>query len=208
MIISFTEHPLCQTPCPLPQGTDQPAGRRAVIHGRNCDLWQSGLAEYAGDREFNLSVRRTMLATSLFYPIVAMTMLTLLVLAVMMLRRVRCMRLRGLGINQLPGTRVGLADQPDGPVWDARTAAASDQFANLFETPILFYVSCLGLIILDAVSPVSFFAAWIFVVARMAHAGIHLTYNLVGHRFAAFAVSMVALVTLFISMLIAVFSIG
>ncbi|MEO1151987.1 MAG: MAPEG family protein [Pseudomonadota bacterium] len=145
-----------------------------------------------------------MSAASLFYPVMAMIALTFLVLIVMMLRRSRCMRLRGMGVNQLPGTRTGLANQPEGPIWDDRTAAAGDHFANLFETPILFYVLCLALVVLDAVSLMAFLAAWGFVVARMAHAGVHLTYNLVGHRLAAFALSLAALGILTLCMLMAI----
>ncbi len=72
------------------------------------------------------------------------------------------------------------------------------QWANLFEAPVLFYVVCI-LIIITNTSNVWFARlAWCYVVARIVHSIIHITYNKVMHRLSAFMVSQLALLIMWI----------
>jgi len=132
----------------------------------------------------------------ILYPVLATVALTFVVLAILLSRRGACLRRRGVGVNQLAGTRDALAHAPEGPMWDTRTMAAGDQFTNLFETPVLFYVMAIALLAVEAVTPLALFFAWVFVIARIVHAFIHLTYNLVGHRLVAYGISVLAIATL------------
>ena len=48
---------------------------------------------------------------------------------------------------------------------------------NQFELPVLFYVCCIILFILGAVSTLAVILAWIFALSRIAHAAVHVTSN-------------------------------
>lgn len=142
--------------------------------------------------------------TAILFPLITMIAMTLLVMMVMLRRRGHCLRQRGVSVSQLPGTRETLTHMAEGPLWDTRTAAANDQVTNLFETPVLFYVLCLTIYVTNSVTGLTLILAWGFVLARMGHAFVHLTYNLVNHRLFAFMASLIALIALSISLLISI----
>ena len=60
---------------------------------------------------------------------------------------------------------------------------ASDNFKNLFEVPVLFFVICLAIAASGTQSLLLLTMAWIFVALRALHSIIQTTYNLVMHRF-------------------------
>lgn len=63
---------------------------------------------------------------------------------------------------------------------------ASDNFAHLFEVPVLFYAICLAAVGSGHVPSWLPPLAWLFVASRVIHSLIQCTYNKVMHRFAAF----------------------
>jgi len=69
-----------------------------------------------------------------------------------------------------------------------RTQAA-DNFRNLFEVPVLFYLLCAALAQTGGSSPGFVAAAWAYVALRALHSLIHVTYNRVVHRFLAYVAS-------------------
>jgi hypothetical protein len=69
-----------------------------------------------------------------------------------------------------------------------RTQAA-DNFRNLFEVPVLFYVLCIALAVTGASTPGFVTAAWAYVILRALHSLIHVTYNRVNHRFLVYVSS-------------------
>jgi hypothetical protein len=62
-------------------------------------------------------------------------------------------------------------------------SAAADNFRNLFELPVLFYVALIVAAQTAQVTAPVLVLAWLFVVLRFAHSAIHCTYNRVYHRF-------------------------
>ena len=72
-------------------------------------------------------------------------------------------------------------------------------YMNLLELPMLFYVVCLLLYVTGGASSLTIALAWGYVVLRVVHSAIHLSYNHVIHRLAAFSLSNVALVLLWLS---------
>jgi hypothetical protein len=66
---------------------------------------------------------------------------------------------------------------------------AADNFRNLFEVPVLFYVLCILALAAQAVNPTLVGGAWAFVALRALHSFIHCTYNRVMHRFAVYMLS-------------------
>ncbi len=73
-------------------------------------------------------------------------------------------------------------------------AGASDNFKNLFEMPILFFLAILTALILVIQSPLLNSLALAFVLLRMVHSFVHITYNRVMHRFMVYALSSFALI--------------
>lgn len=75
---------------------------------------------------------------------------------------------------------------------------ATRHYSNLFEMPVLFYVVALIYLLhpIEAawVAPLG----WIYVIFRILHAAIHLTYNNVIHRMLVFQVSNLALIALWV----------
>jgi len=60
---------------------------------------------------------------------------------------------------------------------------SGDNFRNLFELPILFYMLVIFITYLDRVDDLFINLGWIFVISRYIHSFIHTTYNKVKHRF-------------------------
>jgi hypothetical protein len=75
---------------------------------------------------------------------------------------------------------------------------ASCHFSNLFEMPTLFYTIGVLAIAMHISSPWVDGLAWGYVVLRVIHGVIHLTYNNVIHRMLAFLSSSVVLVALWV----------
>ena len=71
--------------------------------------------------------------------------------------------------------------------------AASDNYHNQMESPLLFYVVILLTLMLMIQDYVIVALAWIFVASRYLHALIHITYNRVLHRFSVFVFSSLVL---------------
>jgi len=78
------------------------------------------------------------------------------------------------------------------------SAATADNFMNLFEMPVLFYVAILLALILLVQDPVLVIFSWLYVALRIVHSIIHTTYNTVMHRFWAYALSCGALLGLWV----------
>jgi hypothetical protein len=66
---------------------------------------------------------------------------------------------------------------------------AAENFRNLFEVPVLFYVLCAALVLTGGSTPGFVTAAWAYVALRTVHSLIHVTYNRVTHRFLVYVAS-------------------
>lgn len=69
-------------------------------------------------------------------------------------------------------------------------------YMNLLESPVLFYVVCIVLYVTGQSGAVPVLLAWFYVATRIVHSLIHLGYNHVLHRLAAFALSNLILLVL------------
>lgn len=74
--------------------------------------------------------------------------------------------------------------------------------ANLLEAPMLFYVVVLMIHVTGSSGAVFVGLAWAYVAIRLLHAFIHLGSNFVLHRFLVFGVSMLALLTMWVLLLV------
>lgn len=73
-----------------------------------------------------------------------------------------------------------------------------NNIANLFETPIFFYVITLTYFVTDTVTITSVVLAWCYVLCRIAHSAIHITSNYVPYRFYSFLLSLICLSILWV----------
>ena len=130
---------------------------------------------------------------ALVYPMFAMFILSALVLARMFATRTKAIKSGEVKISQFK-----VYTQEQGP---AKMLQASRHFSNLFEVPVLFYAVCILGIIFSA-GTVFVVLAWIYVLARVIHATIHLTSNKILLRMSAYAFGWVALASMWIVLLI------
>lgn len=133
---------------------------------------------------------------NLLAPMLAMVVLTLALAPLVFVARVRAVR-RG----ELAQERLRCFDGTGAPDAVTRTTR---HLANLFEMPVLFYVACLTALHLQMDGTLLASLGWAYLACRVAHAGIHLTYNRLGHRLAAFMASNVALYLLWILIILRV----
>ena len=75
-------------------------------------------------------------------------------------------------------------------------------FSNMFEVPVLFYVVCTLYVVLGIESLVGLVFAWLFIIFRIVHAYIHITYNLVRHRMYAFGASVLCVLFLWVNLIV------
>ena len=122
----------------------------------------------------------------LLLPLMAQVLLTFIVLYIMGRQRVneiKRKRIHPQSTSVRTKSREVFAD----------AEAASDNYHNQLESPMLFYIAILLTLMLMIQDYVIVALAWIFVASRYLHAFIHITYNRVLHRFSVFVFSSLVL---------------
>lgn len=127
--------------------------------------------------------------TELFLPILAHILLVISMFIVLIVRKTAAVK-RG----EVDLSKTALNNQ----AWPAEVVKVSNNIANQFETPILFYVLTIMLALLDGFSVYSLVLAWIYVGLRYIHCYIHIGSNYVPYRMRIFALSMVVLLLMLI----------
>jgi hypothetical protein len=82
--------------------------------------------------------------------------------------------------------------------WPAQAKAASNNFSNQFEVPVLFYALALLALHLHLASLILGVLAWVFVVSRIAHAIAHCSTNQLRYRGPAYLVGLGAVVAMIV----------
>lgn len=118
---------------------------------------------------------------SILLPLVAMVVLTFMVWVRLYVDRISELRSRRISAQDISTSRQ-MAER-------LNNTTAADNFKNLFEMPVLFYVFCLTIFVTQTVTAVFVGGSWLYVLLRAAHSVIHCTYNNVLHRFAVYATS-------------------
>jgi hypothetical protein len=127
---------------------------------------------------------------AVLYPMFALAAWTLLVLLLIPVARARSARRREIVIDDFKyGESAAVPPSVSIP---------NRNYMNLLELPMLFYVVCIVLYVTAGASKTTIVLAWAFVGLRIAHSLIHLSYNDVVHRLAAFAAANLALVALWV----------
>jgi len=128
--------------------------------------------------------------SSIFLPALAMVLLTFVV----MFRMARC-RFAESRAKRIHPQSVATSAQAAARFEDTR---AADNYRNLFELPVLFYVSLLTAHATGQTGVLVLGLAWLFVLLRVAHSVIHCSYNKVMHRFLAFLAGAMVLLALWV----------
>ena len=114
----------------------------------------------------------------IYWPAVAMAALTLIVWVRMYRRRIAQMKR-----ERIHPQAVATSAQAAAKLTDSQ---AADNFRNLFELPVLFYLALVVAAQTAQVGWLTLALAWLFVALRVLHSFIHCTYNKVIHRFYAY----------------------
>ncbi len=132
----------------------------------------------------------------LIYPMFAMVLLTVTVLAALFRSRVQAVQ-KGEVSPYYYKTYQG-ESEPESSVKLAR------HFVNIFEAPTLFYAACLAGMILGNTTMVFHILAWSYVMVRALHAFIHTGSNKLKPRIAVYFTSWVVLFMMWSSLAIQV----
>lgn len=127
----------------------------------------------------------------LLLPLLAQVVLTFIVMTGMYRTRVTEMKAK-----QIHPQKISTRSKSRELLTDS--AAAADNYSNLFETPVLFYTAILLTLILMVQDSILVTLAWAYVAARYVHSFIHVTYNRVMHRFSAFIFSSLVLLAFWV----------
>jgi hypothetical protein len=131
---------------------------------------------------------------SILKPVMAQALLTFAVLFLMAYERFKAFR-AGSVVNNGPGVR---------PSWPGRAGTVSNAYHNLLEMPMLFFAVCAFALLADAADGEMVVLAWLYVALRAAQALIHTTNNKIPLRFAAFVLSNIALMAMWVNLALSV----
>jgi hypothetical protein len=127
----------------------------------------------------------------ILYPVIAMMMLVTVVTAGMLRDRIGEMKTRRIHPQKV-ASRAQTASQ-------LNHMRAADNYLNLFEMPVMFYVLCLVLYTTRHVELPLLVGASMCVGLRYAHSAIQIGYNKVMQRFWAFVLSNFVLIAMWVS---------
>lgn len=133
---------------------------------------------------------------AILWPVVALVALTFFVGGLTLNARLRAAFAKRVGPKDF---RYGESDAVPADV-----ALLNRNYMNLLELPVLFYVVCIALYVTKHVSIFEVTLAWLFVLARIIHSGIHLTSNNVLHRMLAFNAGSLILLLLWVLFAVAI----
>jgi len=126
----------------------------------------------------------------IFAPMGAMALLTFAVLTLIPIRR-----FRAAFASQVKAADFQFGESAAVP---GDVSIPNRNYMNLLELPTLFFPPCLMFYVTHRVDVAVLVAAWLYVLLRLVHSLVHLTYNNVFHRLSVFAASGVPLAALWV----------
>ena len=125
--------------------------------------------------------------TLIFWPVLAQIALPLSIYTILARRKAGALKARAVDLKEAT---------LDNRAWPESVVKVSNNLANQFETPVLFYALCLMLHAIDGVSLITLVLAWLFVGLRLVHAFIHMGSNYLPRRMQVFVLSCGVLIAL------------
>ena len=130
------------------------------------------------------------------YPMFALVLLTFAVLVILFRARVAAVRAGRLSLVYFRLYQG--EDEPESTKKPAR------HVANLFETPVLFYVACLAAMVAHVDGLAMTLLAWAYVASRYLHAFVHIRGNRLSRRMRAYFASLLILLAMWVYLVIAI----
>lgn len=128
-----------------------------------------------------------MTSNSIFWPVLAQILLTLGMFI-------------ALGVRKSKAVKAGMVNRQeaklDNRVWPEDVVKVSNNIANQFEVPVLFYVLCLVANSANVAGIAVTALAWVFVLSRYAHAYVHIGSNYVPFRMRLFLIGCFVLIAM------------
>jgi hypothetical protein len=132
----------------------------------------------------------------MFYQPILLPMLAQVLLTFLVWIYLYVTRLAEMGRKDIDPQR--LASRSAGQALLTESAGPADNFRNLFEMPVLFFLAVVLALVLLIQDDLLVQLAWAFVALRAVHSLIHCTYNRVLHRFVAYAASSLVLLLMWV----------
>ena len=126
-------------------------------------------------------------AAVIFWPVLAQIALTLSIYVILARRKAAAIKARTVNMKEAA---------LDNRAWPESVVKVSNNLANQFEAPVLFYALCLVLHAIDGVSLAALLLAWLFVGLRLVHVFIHLGSNHLPRRMQVFVLGCGVLIAL------------
>ncbi|MFT6733716.1 MAG: hypothetical protein ACJAS9_001906 [Polaribacter sp.] len=105
-----------------------------------------------------------------------------------------------LGIRKSSAIKAGGVDRTktalNNSAWPESVLKVSNNIANQFQTPILFYVLCIMFLLTNTVSTAIYVLAWVYSISRVSHAFVHVSSNFIPARFGIFTIGVVCLIAM------------
>jgi hypothetical protein len=134
---------------------------------------------------------------TILYPVLAHIVLVLGLYILLGLRKAAAVKSKSVNLKE-----AALNNQ----AWPSNVIQVSNNIANQFESPILFYVLCVITLLTESVNILAISLACIYVFLRYLHSFFHTGSNFVPHRFRVFALSLLVMLVLLIQTIIQIVS--
>jgi len=131
--------------------------------------------------------------TAILFPVFVQVALSVGLLIALNRARSASMRAQGQNLAD-PDVQLGTNS------WSPQALKTSRCYANQFELPVLFYAVAAFAMITSAVDFLMVALAWVFAIARLAQAAIHLGPNVIAWRATAFIVGLVAVIAMWVKL--------
>ena len=126
----------------------------------------------------------------IFWPVLAQIFLTLIMFIILGVRKAKAVK-----TGEVNRQQAALNNR----VWPEDVVKVSNNIANQFEVPVLFYILCLVLHSINAVGMVAIVLAWLFALSRFAHAYVHIGSNYVPMRLRLFLLGCFVLIAMLVN---------
>lgn len=134
--------------------------------------------------------------TAIFFPVFALAAWTFAILLLIPYKRIKA-----VARKQLVADDFKLGESKNVP---PSVSLPNQNYTNLLELPVLFYVVCLVLYVTNSVDAIAIYLAWAYVGFRLIHSVVHLTSNNVFRRLIVFAMSAFVLMAMWVQAFIAI----
>jgi len=125
--------------------------------------------------------------STILLPVLIQILLTLVALIFLLVRKIKAIK-----AGEVDRKKTAL----DNSAWPEDVVKVSNNIANQFQTPVLFYVLCILFHVTNTVTAPVLILAWVYTISRLAHAYVHIGSNFVPARFIIFILGTVCLMAM------------